>query len=49
MNAIEVGFIDRADVSDAVLSMASEEARYVTGTTHGIDAGALAPSRIPHG
>jgi hypothetical protein len=31
-----------------MLHLASDEARYVTGTTHVVDAGALAPFKIPH-
>jgi hypothetical protein len=31
-----------------VLWLASDEARYVTGTTQVIDAGALMPFKIPH-
>jgi (+)-trans-carveol dehydrogenase len=36
------------DISNAVLWLASDEARYVTGTTQVIDAGATAPFKIPH-
>jgi hypothetical protein len=31
-----------------VLWLASEESRYVTGTTQVIDAGATAPFKVPH-
>jgi SDR family mycofactocin-dependent oxidoreductase len=42
-NALPVPWIEPADVSNAVLYLASDETRYVTGTTHVVDAGALAP------
>jgi SDR family mycofactocin-dependent oxidoreductase len=48
LNAIPIPWVDPIDISNAVLYLASEEARYVTGTTHVIDAGALAPFKIPH-
>lgn len=49
INAIPIPWVDPIDISNAVLWLASEEARYVTGTTQVIDAGALAPFKIPHG
>ncbi len=49
MSALKVPWIDPVDVSNAVLWLASDEARYVTGTTQVIDAGALMPFKIPHG
>jgi SDR family mycofactocin-dependent oxidoreductase len=48
MNALRVPWVDPIDVSNAVLYLASDEARYVTGTTTVIDAGATAPFKIPH-
>ncbi|MCE0764652.1 mycofactocin-coupled SDR family oxidoreductase [Pseudonocardia kujensis] len=48
LNAIPIPWVDPVDISNAVLYLASEEARYVTGTTHVVDAGALAPFKIPH-
>ena len=48
INALPVPWVDAVDISNAVLYLASDEARYVTGTTHVIDAGALAPYKIPH-
>jgi NAD(P)-dependent dehydrogenase (short-subunit alcohol dehydrogenase family) len=36
------------DISNAVLYLASDEARYVTGMTLAVDAGGTAPYRIPH-
>ena len=48
LNALPIPWVDPIDISNAVLYLASDEARYVTGTTHVIDAGALAPFKIPH-
>jgi (+)-trans-carveol dehydrogenase len=41
INLIPVPWIEPVDVSNAVLFLASDEARYVTGTELRIDAGAL--------
>lgn len=49
MHTLNVPWVDAVDVSNAVLYLASDEARYVTGTTTVIDAGAMAPFKIPHG
>ncbi len=49
MHILDVPWIEPVDVSHAVLWLASEEARYVTGSTIPVDAGALAPFTIPHG
>ena len=40
LNALEVPWIDPVDVSNAVLFLASDEARYITGATLPVDAGA---------
>jgi SDR family mycofactocin-dependent oxidoreductase len=48
LNALPVPWVDPVDVSNAVLFLASDESRYITGTTQVIDAGALAPFKIPH-
>jgi SDR family mycofactocin-dependent oxidoreductase len=48
INGFPIPWVDPVDISNAVLYLASEEARYVTGTTHVIDAGALAPFKAPH-
>ena len=45
MHALPVPFLDPIDVSNAVVYLASEEGRYITGTAHVIDAGASIPSR----
>jgi (+)-trans-carveol dehydrogenase len=39
--AIEVPWVEPGDISDAVLWLSSDEARYVTGVTLPVDAGAL--------
>ncbi|MGO9778541.1 MAG: SDR family oxidoreductase [Streptosporangiaceae bacterium] len=39
LNALPVPCVDPADISNAVLFLASDEARYVTGATLPIDAG----------
>ena len=49
LNALKVPWVETVDISNALLWLASDEARYVTGTTQVIDAGALAPFKIPHG
>jgi SDR family mycofactocin-dependent oxidoreductase len=48
LNALPVPWVEALDVSNAVLYLASDEARYVTGTTMVIDAGAAQPFKIPH-
>jgi NAD(P)-dependent dehydrogenase (short-subunit alcohol dehydrogenase family) len=40
--------VEAVDISNVVLWLASEESRYVTGTTQVIDAGATAPFKVPH-
>jgi SDR family mycofactocin-dependent oxidoreductase len=39
MNALPVAWVDAVDISNAVLFLASDEARYVTGVTLPVDAG----------
>ncbi len=39
--ALDTPWVDAGDISDAVLWLCSDEARYVTGTTLPVDAGAL--------
>ncbi len=48
MHALEVPFLDPVDVSNAVVYLASEDGRYVTGATQVIDAGAMNPFKAPH-
>lgn len=48
MNAMDVNWLEAIDLANAVLYLASDETRYVTGTTHVVDAGSTAPFKIPH-
>ena len=48
MNALPISQLEPVDVSNVVLWLASDETRYLTGTTQIIDAGAIAPFKIPH-
>jgi SDR family mycofactocin-dependent oxidoreductase len=48
MHALPVPFLDPIDVSNAVVYLASDDGRYVTGTAHVIDAGAMNPFKAPH-
>lgn len=47
MNALPVPFVEPIDISNAVLYLASESGRYVTGTAMVVDAGAMAPFKLP--
>jgi NAD(P)-dependent dehydrogenase (short-subunit alcohol dehydrogenase family) len=40
-NALPVPWVEPVDISNAVLFLASDEARYITGVTLPVDAGAL--------
>lgn len=48
MNGLKVPWVEPIDVSNVVLHLASDETRYVTGTTQVIDAGGSAPYKVPH-
>ena len=48
MNALPISQLEPVDVSNVVLWLASDETRYLTGTTQIIDAGAIAPFKIGH-
>jgi SDR family mycofactocin-dependent oxidoreductase len=48
MNALPVPWVEPIDVSNAVLYLASDEARLVTGSTHMVDAGATNVFKMPH-
>jgi (+)-trans-carveol dehydrogenase len=41
INALPIPWVDPVDISNALLWLASDEARYVTGVTLPVDAGAL--------
>jgi (+)-trans-carveol dehydrogenase len=41
LNALPVPWVESIDISNAVLWLASDEARYVTGVTLPVDAGML--------
>ena len=40
LNALPIPWLDSVDISNAVLFLASDEARYITGVTQPVDAGA---------
>ncbi|MGE2732170.1 mycofactocin-coupled SDR family oxidoreductase [Mycolicibacterium vaccae] len=48
MNALPIRFVQPEDVSGAVMYLASDVSRYVTGTAMVVDAGAMGPFKIPH-
>jgi SDR family mycofactocin-dependent oxidoreductase len=48
MHALPIAQMEPIEVSNLVLWLASDESRYITGTTQVIDAGATAPFKIPH-
>jgi (+)-trans-carveol dehydrogenase len=41
LNALPIPWVEARDISNAVLFLASDEARYITGVTLPIDAGSL--------
>ena len=47
LNALPIPWVDPIDISNAVLFLASDESRYVTGLTMTVDAGATAPCKAP--
>lgn len=48
LSSMPVPYVEPIDVSNAVLYLASDEARYVTGSMHVVDLGALSVFKIPH-
>lgn len=48
MNAMPIPWIQPGDFSNAVVYLASDESRYVTGVVLPIDAGNTWPHKIPH-
>jgi (+)-trans-carveol dehydrogenase/(-)-trans-carveol dehydrogenase len=41
MNALPIPWVDPVDISNALLFLASDEARYITGVTLPVDAGCV--------
>ncbi|HEY0804646.1 MAG TPA: SDR family oxidoreductase [Pseudonocardiaceae bacterium] len=41
MNALPIPWVDPVDISNAVLFLASDEARYITGVALPVDAGVV--------
>jgi SDR family mycofactocin-dependent oxidoreductase len=48
MHALNIPWVEMSDISNAVLWLACDESRYVTGLTMPIDGGCLQPFRVPH-
>jgi len=48
-NALPIATLEPVDISNMVLWLASDESRYVTGTTQVVDAGVVFPFKIAHG
>ncbi|MEC3976976.1 mycofactocin-coupled SDR family oxidoreductase [Amycolatopsis sp. H20-H5] len=46
MSALPIGWIDPRGISDAVLYLASDEARHITGITLPVDAGMMIPNKL---
>lgn len=47
LNALPIPWVETTDVSNAVLFLASDESRYMTGIQLPVDAGALMPLKVP--
>ncbi len=48
MHALPISWVDPVDISNAVVWLDSEEARYVTGVALSVDGGITAPFAVPH-
>jgi SDR family mycofactocin-dependent oxidoreductase len=48
MNALPIPWVEAVDISNAVLFLASDESRYITGTQLPVEAGNTMPFKIPN-
>jgi SDR family mycofactocin-dependent oxidoreductase len=48
LNALPIPYVEPVDVSKAVLFLASDDGRFVTGISLPVDGGALMPFKVPH-
>ncbi|MEV6136689.1 mycofactocin-coupled SDR family oxidoreductase [Nocardia sp. NPDC051990] len=48
MHALPISWVDAEDISNALLWLASDEARYVTGVVLPVDGGLTSPFKVPH-
>lgn len=48
MHALPISWVDPVDISNAIVWLASAEARYVTGVALPVDGGITAPFKLPH-
>lgn len=48
MHALPIPWVDPVDISNAVVWLASDDARYVTGVALPVDGGMTAPFKLPH-
>jgi SDR family mycofactocin-dependent oxidoreductase len=48
MHALPISWVDPVDISNAIVWLASDEARFVTGVALPVDGGMTAPFKLPH-
>lgn len=48
MHALPISWVDPVDISNALVWLTSDEARYVTGVALPVDGGITAPFKLPH-